>query len=293
MTSRFLASIAAAVVAASAAYIPAQSKPALTHEALYGFKRVGAPVPSPDGKWVVFSVAEVNYDQTQDVSDLWIVPGDSAETVPPRRLTSNKGGESAPAWSPDSTKLAFTARRDGDEVSQVYVLDIARGGDAQKVTNAPTSASLPRWSPDGKRLLFQAAMWSGATDEDSNRKAAADRRGAKSRVRIYETFPIRNFDVWNDDTTTQMWVVDVEGDRKERSLIGSSKLAASRGFSSGATGATWAPDGQSVLFVATDNGDAAARAYVTSHIYQVPATGGEPRKISPDSVDAGAPDFSP
>ena len=37
-------------------------------------KRVGAPVPSPDGKWVVFSLVEPAYDEKDQVSDLWIVP---------------------------------------------------------------------------------------------------------------------------------------------------------------------------------------------------------------------------
>ena len=37
-------------VNAQAAKVP------LTHEAMWLMKRVGAPVPSPDGKWVVFSL---------------------------------------------------------------------------------------------------------------------------------------------------------------------------------------------------------------------------------------------
>jgi hypothetical protein len=35
---------------------PAQTKETLTHELLWSFHRVGAPVPPPDGKWVVFAV---------------------------------------------------------------------------------------------------------------------------------------------------------------------------------------------------------------------------------------------
>ena len=39
----------------------AEETPALkpiTHEALWMMKRVGAPVASPDGRWVVYSVVE-------------------------------------------------------------------------------------------------------------------------------------------------------------------------------------------------------------------------------------------
>ena len=33
-------------------------KTPLTHETMWMMKRVGAPNPSPDGKWVVFSLGE-------------------------------------------------------------------------------------------------------------------------------------------------------------------------------------------------------------------------------------------
>ncbi|HKB69127.1 MAG TPA: hypothetical protein VKC61_25020 [Pyrinomonadaceae bacterium] len=41
----------------------------LTHETMWMMKRVGAPVPSPDGKWVVFSLVEPAYDEKDQVSD--------------------------------------------------------------------------------------------------------------------------------------------------------------------------------------------------------------------------------
>jgi hypothetical protein len=50
----------------------------VTHEALWMMKRVGSPVLSPDGKWVVVSVAEPSYDEKKEVSDLWIVPADGS-----------------------------------------------------------------------------------------------------------------------------------------------------------------------------------------------------------------------
>ena len=271
--------------------VSAQTKQTLTHEVLWSFQRVGTPVPSPDGKWVVFSVGEPSYDPQKDVSDLWIVPGDGS--APPRRLTSTKAGESGPAWSPDSARVAFGARRDDDEVAQIYVIDVALGGEAQRVTSAPTSAGAPKWSPDGRRILFQAAMWAGATDEESNRKAAQDRKNAKSKVRIYETFPIRSFDHWIEESKTHLWIVDVGGDRKSRSLLAGTKLAASPGFGTDALSAVWTPDGQSIVFTAMDRLDTAARAYVAGSLWQVPAAGGEPVRLAADGWDIAAAKFRP
>ena len=135
-------------------------------------------------------------------------------------------------------------------------------GEAHRVTAAPTAASAPRWSPDGQKILFQAAMWPGATDEDSNRKAVQERKGIKSKVRIYDTFPIRNFDHWIEESKTHLWVVDVAGNRTATSLFGKSKAAAQPGFGGDALAAVWAPDGQSVVFVAAEDDTASARANV-------------------------------
>ena len=54
------------------------TKRAITHEDVWLMKRVGAPVPSPDGRWVVFSLVEPAYDEKDQVSDLWIVPTDGS-----------------------------------------------------------------------------------------------------------------------------------------------------------------------------------------------------------------------
>src|SRR5579871_5634540 len=85
------------------------AKAPITHEDVWLMKRVGAPLPSPDGKWVVFPLVEPAYDEKAQVTDLWIVPTDGS--VKPRRLTSTKAAETNPAWSPDSRRLLFSTRR--------------------------------------------------------------------------------------------------------------------------------------------------------------------------------------
>ena len=267
------------LLAVTAAAQARQAPATLSHELLWSFQRVGAPDPSPDGKWVVFSVVRAVVRPVEGrLRDLWVVPADGSSR--PRRLTSSKGSESGPAWSADSTRIAFAAKRDDDEVNQIYVLDVVRGGEAQRVTAAPTAASVPRWSPDGQRILFQAAMWPGATDEETNRKAAQERKNAKSKVRIYDSFPIKNFDRWIEESKSHLWVVDVAGDRKARSLFADSKVAATPA-SAVTRCAVWSPDGQSVVFVATENDGIAARA----NVRVAPLAGGRERRRA-DAADA-------
>jgi dipeptidyl aminopeptidase/acylaminoacyl peptidase len=288
---RIYSFVVAALLLGSATSGAAQGTEPLTHERLWSFNRVGAPMPSPDGRHVVFSVSEPHYDPDKEVSDLWTVPADGS--APPRRITATKGGESGVAWSPDSTRIAFAARRDGDEVGQIYVLDLSRGGEAQRVTNAPTAATNPVWSPDGTRLLFQAAMWPEATDEESNRKAAQARKDSPSKVRIYSAFPNRAFDKWLDESKAHLWVVDVEGDRSARSLLAGTALSALPGFDAGSANAVWTPDGAEIVFSASTNRHESARAPTVTSLWRVAAAGGEPETMGGDRLDISAARFSP
>ena len=90
---------------------------------MWMMKRVGSPALSPDGKWVVFSVTEPSYESKEQAADLWIVASDG--NTKPRRITETKDGESEVSWSPDSRMIAFSAKREGDEVNQIYVQDPA------------------------------------------------------------------------------------------------------------------------------------------------------------------------
>src|SRR5438093_3268280 len=149
----------------------AEAKQAISHETLWLLKQVGAPAPSPDGQWVVVPVTEPAYDEKDETADLWIVPGDGSEA--PRRLTTAKGKETSPAWSPDGTQVAFSAKREGDEVSQIYVIAVG-GGEARRQTQLALAARSPQWSPDGKTILFQASVHRGATNDPVNKSVAEE-----------------------------------------------------------------------------------------------------------------------
>lgn len=275
----------------------ATGKTPLTHETMWMMKRVGAPSPSPDGHWVVFSLTEPAYDEKDQVSDLWIVPADASER--PRRLTFSKGGESGAAWSPDSRRLAFSAKREGDEVSQIYVMDVASGGEAVRVTSLSTGARSPVWSPDGKALVFTGTVYPGALDEEANKKIAAERKAQKYRARVYDRFPVRNWDKWLEDTQGHLFVQTLEPGAKARDLLAGTKLVGEAGFAGRVTDsgeefdAVWTPDGDSIIFVATTTRNAAAYANVNSSLFQVGATGGEPVRLTAGNDSFSRPTFRP
>jgi len=294
-----LAVLAASVASPSARAASAQSaaKKPITHEAMWLMKRVGAPVPSPDGKWVVFSLTEPAYDESAQTTDLWVVPADGS--AKPRRLTATKGGESGPAWSPDSRRLAFSARREGDEVNQIYVLDVGEGGEAVRLTSLALGARAPQWRPDGQAILFTSNMYPGAADEEANKKLAAERKAQKFRARAYEGFPVRRWDKWIEETKPRLFVQSLDPGARAFNLLAGTNLVREAGFAGRETNsgeeldAVWSPDGESVVFNATTKGNTAAYAFYGTHLFRVPARGGEPVQITNGDSEYAQPAFSP
>jgi dipeptidyl aminopeptidase/acylaminoacyl peptidase len=263
------------------------AKAPIRHEDVWLMKRVGAPAVSPDGRWVVFAVTEPAYDEKDQASDLWSAPVDGS--AKPRRLTATKGGESGAAWSPDSRKIAFSAKREGDEAAQIYVLDLA-GGEAVRVTSLATGAAAPKWRPDGKAVLFTSAVYPGG-----------ERPARKYSARVFDGYPIRYWDRWLDERRTHLFVQDLEPGAKPKDLLAGTKLAAEPGFG-GAPSLTgtedeldpvWSPDGKSIVFAASLDRHASAYAFATRHLYEVPAAGGEPRALTSGAYEYAKPAFGP
>jgi dipeptidyl aminopeptidase/acylaminoacyl peptidase len=276
----------------AAQLLHAQAGQPITHEAMWQMKRLGAPVVSPDGRWAVVAVTEPAYDSQRQYSDLWLTTVDGSE--PPRRLTFSRGAESGVSWSPDGRRLAFAARRDGDDASQLYVLDLAAGGEALRITTLSTGASSPRWSPDGRSLLFSSSLYPGLAGDSAQVAAAAERGNRRYRARVYDGFPIRDFDRWIDERQPRLFVVAAEVGARPMDLLGGSPLVAEPGFGGSADlQATWTPDGAAIVFVAATTRHTAAHADVPSHLYRVGAHGGEPVALTSGTDSYFAPSFSP
>lgn len=285
------------VVAVGGARAAESAKRAITHEDLWLLKRVGAPVPSPDGKWAVFAVSQPAYDAKETSADLWLMPLDGS--APARQLTQTKAPESGADWSPDATRVAFSTKRDGDEVAQIYVIDVVRGGEAERVTSLSTGARAPQWSPDGKQILFVSEVFPGAADDEANKKAAKAIKDRKYNARVYEGFPIKYWDRWLDEKKAHLFVQEAKAGAKPRDLLAGTKLAALPGFGGkeAETGeglpAAWAPDGQSVVFVARTTRNQAAYAETPTQLFAVALEGGEPRQLTDDKGSYDDPAFRP
>jgi dipeptidyl aminopeptidase/acylaminoacyl peptidase len=137
------------LVLALAAPAVAQPKPKyLDKDTFMDMESVGSPSISPDGSQIVFTRTWIDKLKDQARSNVWIV--DTAGTRL-RELTRGSWRDTAPAWSPDGTRIAFLSDRDG--TTQIHVLFVATGELAQLTHVERTPAALT-WSPDGQKLAF-------------------------------------------------------------------------------------------------------------------------------------------
>jgi dipeptidyl aminopeptidase/acylaminoacyl peptidase len=295
-------SLLASIAFLLAAPVQAQERRAVSHEDIWLMPRVGAAAVSPDGRFAVFPVVEPSYERDKQVSDLWLVATDGKSA--PRRLTQTRTPESGSTWSADSKRIAFAAKRDGDEADQIYVLDLDSGGEAQRVTQISTGARLPKFSPDGTRIAFTSNVHPDARDDAHMRRIVEEEKSRKFNVRAYTSFPIRNWDQWLSETREPHPFVQTIGEPQPRDLLAGTAFIKQAGFAGRTTqegselDLAWAPDGQSLVFAATRNAHRTAYDFTNTELWQIAATGGEPRRLTGSEELAGSaswsePRFSP
>src|SRR5579875_1982653 len=85
------------------------------------------------------------------------VPAPGSEPAPARQVTFGDASASSPVWSPDGTRLAFTASRREDrdlEVESVVHTVAAGGGVPAALSPEGGVYQVADWSPDGQSLLI-------------------------------------------------------------------------------------------------------------------------------------------
>lgn len=283
--------ICAVCVLLAVTSLQAAERRVITHEDLWLMPRVGSPVTSPDGVNVVFPMLEPSYDKKEQVGDLWLVPTSGHES--PRRITAGKGGESDPAWSNDSRQLAFAAKRGDDEESQIYLIDLFRGGEAQRATTISTGAASPKFSPDGSQILFVSEVFAEAKDDADSKRLAKEEKDRKFKARVYTSYPIRYWDKWLDGKQSHLFVQRV-GEQAPKDLLAGSALIKQPGFALAKDSARWTPDGKAVVFAASRNRNRFAWSFINDDLWMVSASGGEPKRLTgAETLDAGESWSSP
>lgn len=171
------------------------------------------PSLSPDGRWAAYTLQDDarrladtderhHWFSTHGVStligagnDIWITNLDTRES---RNLTTGKGTNWNPVWSPDGHRLAFYSDRDG--LARLWVWDKRRGS-LQRVSTTIVrpfdQSDAVQWTPDSRHLLTkvlpaETTLEAAARAMTGDALKLTDDRPADSQatVTVYRSSPI-------------------------------------------------------------------------------------------------------
>lgn len=217
---------------------PQDSKRPITIDDFFKMKSVRNPKISPDGKWVAYTVSEMDLKKDKSETRIWMIRSDGTGGAIPMTAKGNSAGN--PRWSPDGKYLSFTASRGKGEggkpnPSQVWTLN-RMGGEAQQITKVKQGVRGYEWSPDSKRLLLSIR------DPKPHELTADTKDDKKPKPFVIDRLQFkRDYAGYLDRFRTHLYVQNIGDEKAEPRQITSGDYDDSQ--------AVWSPDGKSIAFV--------------------------------------------
>lgn len=279
-----LAALMCLSVAAAAQDESAEPK-RLSAEVLWKLDRLGGPVVSPQGRYVVVPATSWEVEEDESETRLWLLG--STDDPGQRPISAAGASASSPAFSPDGSTLAFISKRGEDEAGQIYLLPMGAPGEATRLTEVPTGVSALKWV--GEHIYFVSSVWPGKSF-DAMAEALKAEKDSKVSAHVWTEMPYASFDTWLDeDRENHLFRIPAAGGEIQ-------PLSRPAGLVLSATGAGTgdydvSPDESSLAIVADS---ATEGIYPNPDVFLVSMGEGDPVNLTQgNAAPDSAPMFSP
>jgi dipeptidyl aminopeptidase/acylaminoacyl peptidase len=268
----------------------------MTFDDLMKMRRLGDIDLSRDGKWVLFSVTDVDLEKNTKTSHLWIVPAAGGKEV---ALTDSQAGENRGRFSPDGTQVLFQTARDGGQQIYLAPFDGAAGtiGEARKLTSISTEADGATWSPDGQNILFTSSVYpdcpAAPDQQDACDKQRDDERAAsRVKARIFTALLYRHWNAFAGDKRSHLFLVPAAGGTPRDLNPGDTHDVPP--FSLGGPDAYgFSPDGKEIAFEENLDPVPAISTHVDLFTLRLDDPGAKPVKFTKSAGGNFSPAYSP
>ncbi|PWN05475.1 S9 family peptidase [Rhodohalobacter mucosus] len=273
--SAFILMLLLIPVSQSAARQSAESEKTLDLNMYWELQSAGNTQISPDGSLIVYTRGWIDQITDSRKSEIWIMNSDGT-----RKRFLAEG--SNPSWSPDGTRIAFTAEGEPGG-SQIYVRWMDSEGATSQITRLTHSPSNIRWSPDSRYLSFNKRVETkpSLTISMPSRPDGASWTASPKVVErpVYR----RDRQGYIDDSYTHIFVVSADGGAVRQLTDGNWNHSSSE----------WTADSRSLVFSTLRVEDAELQ-WRHSEIYSVSVDDGTIRQLTdrygPDSNPLPSPD---
>ena len=253
--------------------------------------QVNAMEWSPDGKFVIATILNINNESTElyrfDIQEML-----NNSSTQPIQLTTDAASKYGVVWQPivnddiaeeeatqtDNRLIAFTSNQDGN--LDIYTMR-ADGSGLTNLTNNPADDINPFWSPDGTRIAFESdrdgfmQIYLMNADGSDVIQLTDDETESELGMKYYSNSTSL---AWSPDGNKLIFSQRVSGDEKSTPYVmdvdGNNKmpLVSEPGMYGSPS---WSPDGKHIAFLSTDTQNPGLQ-----RLYVVAANGNNLRDVT-------------